>query len=503
MSALPRDGLRCSRRPRRAIPLLEIMMKRIAFRRVTLGLFVAFSSFLPFTANATTTLLSPSNITMRWSYDANSLKSHYVMATLWENQVQTVPMIGSNSAKPEPDYPWKNVGGKIIWEEGAVAFIDWWCNRTWCSYLLYVNGDNYVIDYDSSWVDIGLTRENDGVIDGEHHLWWYKDGVPPYDALPGVKGQSAAVKASLRDFFIDDNAFYYQVDRSYLQAYAFETDNNHWKAISNQLLARSWGDVVVLWYHEHLDFHLVYTPVNGAAQVKLAVQLSGTGSGKVTGTGIDCGSDCTELFQPASATEVSLTATAAAGSFFAGWSGACTGMAPTCTVTMESARDVNARFDAVSNSGATMVLRDAIYLYHQPISGSSIKRLIGYNCDVLQMLLDVESGYTDIATLESTVASSNTYPNTATVYPDHIHANAPIFSYALYTSVPVKTFELGRFIDNGTSATGNIGTVTMFGYCFSTKADAKVLMHDGETGTCHLSDGATKSCAVAPDTFPQ
>jgi hypothetical protein len=247
--------------------------------------------------------------------------------------------------------------------------------------------------------------------------------------------------------------------------------------------------------------------LGSGAQVKLTVQLSGTGSGKVTGTGIDCGTDCSELFHPTFGTKVSLTATAAADSVFAGWSGACTGMTPTCTVTMGSARDVRARFDAVGGSGTAMALRDAIYLYHQPISGDSakLKTLVGYDCDALQILLDVESGYTDIATLESTVASGNAhvYPNIATVYPDRIHADASIFSYVLYTSAPVKTFELGRFIDNDTSATGNIGTVTAFGYCFSTKTDAKVLMHDSATDTCHLSDGTTKPCAVAPDTFPQ
>ena len=46
---------------------------------------------------------------------------------------------------------------------------------------------------------------------------------------------------------------------------------------------------------------------------------AGTGSGTVTATGINCGSDCSESV--ASGTQVALTATAASGSTFAGWTG--------------------------------------------------------------------------------------------------------------------------------------------------------------------------------------
>jgi hypothetical protein len=45
----------------------------------------------------------------------------------------------------------------------------------------------------------------------------------------------------------------------------------------------------------------------------------GTGSGTVTGTGVNCGSDCSEVVN--SGTQVALTATAASGSTFAGWTG--------------------------------------------------------------------------------------------------------------------------------------------------------------------------------------
>ncbi|RKZ38671.1 MAG: hypothetical protein DRQ49_13650 [Gammaproteobacteria bacterium] len=54
----------------------------------------------------------------------------------------------------------------------------------------------------------------------------------------------------------------------------------------------------------------------------LAISKIGSGSGTVTGNGIDCGSDCTEKFN--NGTSISgLSATPASGSNFAGWSGGC------------------------------------------------------------------------------------------------------------------------------------------------------------------------------------
>jgi subtilisin family serine protease len=76
----------------------------------------------------------------------------------------------------------------------------------------------------------------------------------------------------------------------------------------------------------------------------LSVSRSGTGSGAVTSApaGIDCGRTCTASFEEG--TEVTLTATAASGSVFAGWSGACSGTAATCTVSIAGATSVVAAF---------------------------------------------------------------------------------------------------------------------------------------------------------------
>jgi len=77
------------------------------------------------------------------------------------------------------------------------------------------------------------------------------------------------------------------------------------------------------------------------SQYALTVTRDGTGSGTVTSSpaGINCGPTCSANFP--SGTVVTLTAVAASGSTFAGWSGACTGSG-TCSVAMDMARNVTA-----------------------------------------------------------------------------------------------------------------------------------------------------------------
>ena len=68
------------------------------------------------------------------------------------------------------------------------------------------------------------------------------------------------------------------------------------------------------------------------------------GRGRVTSSpaGINCGTDCTEAY--AAGTQVTLTATPSRGQKLSGWSGACTGSAATCTVSMNAAKSVTATF---------------------------------------------------------------------------------------------------------------------------------------------------------------
>ncbi|MFB3819065.1 MAG: LamG-like jellyroll fold domain-containing protein [Candidatus Methylomirabilales bacterium] len=87
-----------------------------------------------------------------------------------------------------------------------------------------------------------------------------------------------------------------------------------------------------------------------ASTAALTVSKGGPGSGTVTSSpaGITCGTDCSESY-PTSAS-VRLTAAPAAGSVFAGWSGACTGTG-TCTVSMGQARTATATFGLTGSNG--------------------------------------------------------------------------------------------------------------------------------------------------------
>jgi len=89
-------------------------------------------------------------------------------------------------------------------------------------------------------------------------------------------------------------------------------------------------------------------------QRTLRVSKAGAGAVKSSPAGIDCGSACTASFNVG--TKVTLTATAATGSRFTGFSGACTGTA-TCKVTMDEARDVSATFEKVPNGTARAAAR--------------------------------------------------------------------------------------------------------------------------------------------------
>jgi uncharacterized repeat protein (TIGR02543 family) len=85
----------------------------------------------------------------------------------------------------------------------------------------------------------------------------------------------------------------------------------------------------------------------------LTVATAGSGSGTVSQSasvaGTSCGAGCTAYPDN---TVVTLTANAASGSTFAGWSGACSGTS-TCTVTMNQSQTVTATFNTNGGSSGT------------------------------------------------------------------------------------------------------------------------------------------------------
>lgn len=134
-----------------------------------------------------------------------------------------------------------------------------------------------------------------------------------------------------------------------------------------------------------------------------------------------------------------------------------------------------------------MTLRDAIYLYGQGVDARGSKGLGGYNCDVLQLVLDVTSGFTDLAMLQG---NNDAELNASTlVYPDRIYDSAAMFSYALYQNKAWKAFQFND--KNYPFSNVQVGTGTIFGYCYSTKPDAYVYFAEEDKCTVKYSDGHT------------
>jgi hypothetical protein len=100
---------------------------------------------------------------------------------------------------------------------------------------------------------------------------------------------------------------------------------------------------------EQIRAGLASCAANPPAPVELTVTRTGTGSGTVISqpAGIDCGGVCSAPYYAMA--DITLTATPAPGSMFAGWSGACSGTGP-CALTMTGAQSATARF-ALSEDG--------------------------------------------------------------------------------------------------------------------------------------------------------
>lgn len=90
---------------------------------------------------------------------------------------------------------------------------------------------------------------------------------------------------------------------------------------------------------------------SSSASPRLTVSRSGNGTVTSTPSGIACGSDCTQNYT--AGTQVTLSASPAAGSRFAGWSGGgCSGTG-TCRVTVNGAIGVTATFSPTSSGGGS------------------------------------------------------------------------------------------------------------------------------------------------------
>lgn len=93
---------------------------------------------------------------------------------------------------------------------------------------------------------------------------------------------------------------------------------------------------------------------NGTTNFALSVSTVGSGSVTSNPAGINCPSNCVVGF--AQNTTVQLIATPGANASFAGWTGACAGNSPNCSVLMSQAQELTANFGATSTYQVTLTV---------------------------------------------------------------------------------------------------------------------------------------------------
>ena len=77
------------------------------------------------------------------------------------------------------------------------------------------------------------------------------------------------------------------------------------------------------------------------------MSLAGTGAGTVTGPGINCPGDCTEVYPTGTVVALNAPPASPPPTVFKQWTGDCTGTSPSCTVTMNANRNVVAHFELI------------------------------------------------------------------------------------------------------------------------------------------------------------
>ncbi|WP_338844552.1 DUF4214 domain-containing protein [Massilia sp. W12] len=154
-------------------------------------------------------------------------------------------------------------------------------------------------------------------------------------------------------------------------AYSLSRSGNTWMLSSGGALQSDAGGVL-------------HYPQGNDALLSLSLQGNGVGLVMSDPAGVWCGTACSATFAPGAS--VSLRAVAASGSVFSGWSGACSGAASTCTVSMSAAQSVSASFAASGGGaapGAPTLLRtqpaeNGAQLYFSAPTDSGGSALTGY-----------------------------------------------------------------------------------------------------------------------------
>ncbi|MGZ8222758.1 MAG: InlB B-repeat-containing protein [Methylobacter sp.] len=235
-------------------------------------------------------------------------------------------------------------------------------------------------------------------------------------------------------------------------------------------------------------------------QMTLTVAKTGTGTGAITSApaGIDCGATCSASY--AWSTPVTLTATPATGSTFNGWSGACTGTAATCTVTLDQAQNVSADF-------APMQMTLSVAKTGAGTGGTLTSLQTGIDCGIA---CSAVYDWGTVVTLAATPATGSTFngwsgactgtATTCTVTLDQSQNVTADFAPMQITLTAAKTGS-GTGTITSTPAGIDCGATCSANYDWSTPVTLSATpatdsTFEGWTGAC---TGKTATCTVTLD----
>jgi hypothetical protein len=167
-----------------------------------------------------------------------------------------------------------------------------------------------------------------------------------------------------------------------------------------------------------------YLPLSGTGITNLSISINPTGSGRVTGTGIDCPGDCTESFTTEGAA-IQLTAAPTEGYQFTNWTGDIHNQENPVTLTMDTHKNVTANFTinaftvtatatlggAISPSGLVIVNPGGNQTFIiTPIPGYYIMNVMVDGVSVGPVATYTFNNVTSNHTIEATFAVENSPP---------------------------------------------------------------------------------------------
>jgi hypothetical protein len=159
----------------------------------------------------------------------------------------------------------------------------------------------------------------------------------------------------------------------------FRNSGGSWSAWQSYTAAKAWTLATGLGTRtvnvEVENNACMVTSFSDSIQVieQFTLNVSTSGNGTVTGSGISCPGDCSQAYD--SGTSVTLTASASVGSIFTGWSGACTGTG-SCIVGMTAPRSVGAIFVA---DGVAPVVSSIVRSGANPTAAASVNYTVTFS----------------------------------------------------------------------------------------------------------------------------